>query len=225
MTTPASNPSRYKSKWMFAAFVILFLVPVLLFALIIWGAGAIPSVFGGRYAYRPSPNRDGNVIAELKYANGPNQTDIKKWTLSIPHKYVDKIIGDLDNIGNDELASLTLNGLLEISGEKTFFSPTKKRYSRDSLYINVDNNRSLGVFESRTNCISSAKIDDLNKSELNQICDTPNCPVYDNIDGWNVRYSANKDLISDATRFCQIMRDFLNTHTLQRDVIPNRGTN
>jgi hypothetical protein len=121
MTAPASNPNEPKPKWKFAAFIILFLVPVLLLAFAIWAAGALPAVFGGRYAYRPSPDRDGNVVAELKYANGPNQTDIKKWTLAIPHKYVDKIIGDLDNIGNDELASLTLNGLLEISSQKTFF--------------------------------------------------------------------------------------------------------
>jgi hypothetical protein len=224
MTTPASNPNKSKTKWKLATFCLILML-VLYAAAVIWGAGAIPSVFGGRYAYRPSPDRDGNVIAELKFAVGPSQTDIKKWTLLIPNKYVDMIVGDLDNVGENEFASLNLIGVLDFTNREGSFPPPKERYGADNSFLNISNKRVPDTLAFNGKCISSANKDDLADNPDLRACEYDTCMIYDDFDGWRVQYQVAQKSAIEPAPVCLIMRDFLNSHTIQRDVIPNRGNN
>jgi hypothetical protein len=74
-------------------------------------------------------------------------------------------------------------------------------------------------------CISSANKDDLADNPDLRACEYDTCMIYDDFDGWRVQYQVAQKSAIEPAPVCLIMRDFLNSHTIQRDVIPNRGNN
>jgi hypothetical protein len=214
------NPSANRNSNARVLLALIFLASVAAFYFF---AASSPSfVFGSRYAYRPGPDADGKVLIILLYSVRPKNPNPSQWMLKIPSGYIKSVIGNMDNVGPSETAYVSMIGKIapENSGA---FAITEDRYGADTIYLDLDNRHIQKSRSKLTGCLSSARNSiELQNADL-RVCETKNCRIYDVIDGWSVEYSVPRSLSLDPEPLCNTFRTFLNSHTIKRDNISDKG--
>jgi hypothetical protein len=201
---------------------ILIVAFLLLAAALGWlylGATAISTVFGSRHAYRPSPDSDGKVEVILRYSKTPNNPNPSEWKLRLPQQYLESIVGNLKNIGPSNSSYVNIFGKTEVvDAASTRFEPIKD-LNQPYVFINLENNAASQKVVHYGGCLSTTSLlKTLQEADLRS-CETPNCRIYDQIDGWNVEYSVPRKQALDPMPVCNLLREFLNLYTEHRDNI------
>jgi hypothetical protein len=204
---------------------ILIVAFLLLAAALGWlylGATAISTVFGSRHAYRPSPDANGKIALRLHFSNTGDVSKVSTWELKIPEEYLKFVLGDMNNIGPSEFSSMFIFGKVEDLVSSPVLTSAKDQYQPAISFGHLENRLANPKVIEFGGCLSTLEsTPGLLEGAHLRTCDTPNCQIYDHIDGWSVDYSVPRKNALDPVPVCNAFRQFLNTYTINRDNVLN----